>query len=137
MSVQSDIEALFDRYLAAWNARDFQAMAACFSEPTVYFFPDGPRPIADREALIASMKTVFDRLEAEDFSHTEIASVTATQCNDTLAIVDLKDVIRLRRDGTAIDHLDALYVCTLIDGHWQLSAAVGCWPDWRSEENSA
>ena len=136
MSVQSDIEALFDRYLTAWNARDFPTMAGYFSEPTVYFFPDGPHPIPDRAALITSFEAVFERLEAENFSHTEIESVKAVQCNDTLAIVDLKNIARLRHDGSAIDRLDAVYVCTLKEGTWQLSTAVGCWPDWRAKEGS-
>ncbi|MEX0282850.1 MAG: nuclear transport factor 2 family protein [Arenibacterium sp.] len=134
MSVQSEIEALFTAYLTAWNARDFSAMAAFFSEPTVYFFPDGPHPIKDHAALIKTFETVFERLEAEGFSHTEIATVSARQCNDTLAIVDLKNVARLRTDGSAIDVLDAVYVCTLKDGRWQLSTAIGCWPDWRNRE---
>ena len=131
MSVQSDIEALFATYLAAWNARDFAGMAALFSEPTVYFHPDGPHPIPDRAALIKSFEAVFERLEGEGFSHTEIEAISARQCNDTLAIVDLKNVTRLRHDGTAIDRLDAVYVCTLKDGTWQLSTAIGCWPNWQ------
>ena len=131
MSIQSDIEALFAQYLEAWNARDFEGMAAMFSEPTVYFFPDGAHPFADRAALIDALKSVFARLEAEDFSHTEIEAIDARQCNDTLAIVYVSNVARIRRDGSVIDVLDAVYVCTLKDDQWELSTAIGCWPDWR------
>ena len=133
MTLQSDIEKLFETYLTAWNGRDFDAMAELFSEPAIYFFPTGPHPIPDRASLAATMKKVFEGLEAEDFSHTEIEAVTARQCNDTLAIVDLKNVARLRRDGTAIEVIDAVYICTLQDGAWKLSTAVGCWPGWRSK----
>ncbi len=136
MSVQADIEAVFAKYLDAWNARDLEAMAAHFSEPTVHFLNDGPHPIPDRGALIKSFETVFARLEAEGFSHTEIGSIEARQCNDTLAIVDLKNIARLRHDGAAIDLLDAVYVCTLKDGARQLSTAIACWPEWREKATS-
>ena len=63
-----------------------------------------------------------------------IDGIEARQCNDTLAIVYLTHVARLRRDGSAIDVLDAVYVCTLKDGQWKLSTAIGCWPDWRERD---
>lgn len=131
MSLQSEIEILIATYLTAWNARDFEGMAALFSEPATYVVPGGSLSIPDRSALISKLKDQFAALEADGFDHTEIGSISARQCNDTTAIVDLKGVARLRSDGSALEVIDAVYVCVLQNGAWHLSIAIGCWPDWR------
>lgn len=132
MSLQTEIEALIATYLTAWNARDFEGMAALFSEPATYIVPGGALSLPDRSTLISKLKEQFAAMEADGFDHTEIASVSARQCNDTTAIVDLRNVARLRADGSVLEIIDAVYVCVLQDGAWRLSVAIGCWPDWRN-----
>src|SRR5210317_2178913 len=99
MTVESEIQILMAKYLAAWNARDFDGMAALFTEPATYVVPEGTLHLPDRAALISKLKQQFAGMEAEGFDHTEIEAISARQCNDATAIVDLKNVQRLRRDG--------------------------------------
>lgn len=131
MTVQAEIEALVDRYLTAWNARDFDGMATLFTEPTVYMLADRPLCLPDRAALIEVLKKRFAAMEADGFDHTEIAAVRARQCNDTTAMVDLKQVERLRADGSALEVIDAIYVCLKQADGWRFSIAIGCWPNWQ------
>ncbi len=132
MSLQSEMETLFASYLRAWNARDFDAIAAFFSEPIVYVLASGPLCLPDRAAFIAMLKQQFADLEALGFDHTEIGSIRARQCNDTTAMVDLRDVRRLRADGSPLEVIDAIYVCIRDRDGWKLSIAMGCWPNWST-----
>ncbi len=133
MTIQSEIETLFDAYLSAWNSRDFDAMVAFFAEPMVYFLPGKTVVVPDRVALLEMLKGQFADLEREGFSHTEIEEVSARLCNETTAMVDLKNVARLRADGSAVDVLDAVYVCTKQADRWYLGGATVCQPGWNDE----
>ena len=133
MTIQTEIQQLVKIYLAAWNARDFEGMAAMFTEPATYVVPGGTAHVPDHPALIAMLKQQFAALESDGFDHTEIASVEARQCNETAAMVDLKNVARLRADGSAIDVIDAVYICVKQEGHWKLSIAMACRTNWKDD----
>ncbi len=134
MPFNTEIQKLIDAYLEAWNARDFDGMAALFTEPATYVVPHGTLHIPDRPALIDKLKQQFADLESDGFDHTEIEAVEARQCNETTAMVDLKNVARLRADGSAIGTIDAVYVCIRQDGRWRLSIAMACSPGWKDAE---
>ncbi len=136
MTVQTEIQELVEVYRAAWNARDFEGMAALFTEPATYVVPNGTLHIPDRLALIEKLKQQFAGLENNGFNHTEIESVEARQCNETTAMANLKNVARLRADGSAIDVIDAVYVCINQEGCWRLSIAMACWTDWKAAPGS-
>ncbi len=135
MPAEEDIKALFGRYMDMWNCRDFEGMAALFTEPTVSVGPDGPTIIPDNAAMAASLKVRFDKLEAEDFDQTEIEAVEVQFANADTATADLKNVRRLRRDGSAIDELDALYILNRIGGAWKLSVEMAGTPGWRENKD--
>lgn len=134
MSDEADIKALFGRYMQMWNDRDFAGMAALFTEPTISVGPDGPAITTDNAAMAASLESRFMRLEAENFDHTEIEAVDVQFANADTATADLKNVRRLRRDGSAIDELDALYILNRIGGAWKLSVAMAGAPGWRDSK---
>ncbi len=131
MTTQTEIEELIKVYLTAWNARDFEGMAALFTEPATYVIPGGTLHIPDHQTLIEKLKQQFAGLERDGFDHTEIEEIEARQCNETTAVADLKKVARLRADGSAIDVLDAVYICIKQEGRWRLSIAMACWPNWK------
>lgn len=135
MTVESDIRALIEDYRTAWNARDFEAMAALFAEPITYVIPNGTLHLPDHAALIGKLKQQFAGLEADGFDHTDIQNVEVRQCNETTAMADLKTVARLRADGSAIDVLDAVYICVRQEGRWRLSIAMACSPGWKDTED--
>ena len=135
MTVETDlgreIEALYNRFLTAWNGRDFAGVANCFSEPAFYVLPAADVPLPDRATFAALLEKVFAGLEADGFSHTEVGSITARPCGADMAVVDAKDVARLRKDGSAIEVIDGHYVARKFDDGWRFTAAVTCAPGWR------
>ena len=132
IALDPEISALFDRYLAAWNTRDFDAVAECYSYPALFVLPHASVPVADKTGMIDLLGHIFSGLEADGFSHTEIGAVTAASCGEGLAIVDATDVCRLRGDGSVLETIDAHYVVRHSDGAWFFTLAVTCKPGWRS-----
>jgi ketosteroid isomerase-like protein len=134
MSDEADIKALFGQYMQMWNDRDFAEMAALFAEPSISIGPEGPTITPNNAAMAASLEARFERLEAENFDHTEIEAVVVQLADADTATADLKNVRRLRRDGSAIDELDALYILNRIGGAWKLSVAMAGAPGWRDRK---
>ena len=128
MSVETEIRALLDRYLAAWNARDLPGVAACFTEPARYVLPGADMAMADHAAIVAALKTVFAGLDAQGFDRSEAGPMSVRLCNATTVLADLRDVRRLRGDGSLIEVIDAVYLCVKQDGAWRMSTAIACDP---------
>jgi uncharacterized protein (TIGR02246 family) len=131
VELEDEIEALYRRFLTAWNGRDFAGVAACFSEPAFYVLPTADVPLADRATFAALLEKVFAGLEADGFSHTEVGSITARACGEQMAIVDAKNVARLRKDGSAIEVIDGHYVARKFADGWRFTAAVTCAQGWQ------
>lgn len=129
--LQGELETLYRQFLTAWNGRDFSGVANCFSEPAFYALPTGDLALPDRATFAALLEKVFAGLEADGFSHTEVGSVTARACGEQMAIVDAKDVARLRKDGSAIERIDGHYVARKFDDGWRFTAAVTCARGWQ------
>ena len=132
--IQSEISHLIETYILAWNARDFEKMASLFSEPATYIVPTGNQHIPDRTALIAKLRQQFSELEAEHFDHTEIGEVIVTPCNDYAAIAELRNLRRLRADGSEIIAMDALCLCVIQEGTWRLSVVVAGKCGWNDQD---
>lgn len=128
---KQEIADLIETYRLAWNARDFGKMASLFSEPATYITPDGNLHIPDRAALTNKLRQQFADMESEDFHHTEIAEVVVTRCNEYAAMAELKNLRRLRSDGSEIVAMDALYLCVNQDGTWRLSVAMAGQRGWN------
>jgi len=129
-TVDAEIAAFYDRYIAAWNAQDFPAVAACYAEPAMFVLPDATVSLPDRAATIAMLESLVARLRAEGFSHSEFACLTVKPCGPGTAIADAGAVRRLRADGTAIDTIDAHYVLRREGGDWRFAVTVTCEPGW-------
>lgn len=132
-SLDEGIQTLFDRYLTAWNARDFDAVATCYAEPSFFVLPQASVPVSDKAAMISLLEQIFTGLEADNFSHTEIGAIEARSCEKDIAIVDAKDVKRLRKDGSVLEAIDAHYVARRKDGKWLFTTAVVCAPGWQDQ----
>ncbi len=129
---QKEIEELFGKYLIAWNGRDFQGVAHCFSKPAFYALPDMDIAISDHDAFVELLQKVFAGLEADGFSHTVVGEVTARACAEKMAIVDVKSLARLRKDGSIIEVIDGHYVARRSGENWKFTAAVVCAPGWEA-----
>ncbi|TRD17342.1 YybH family protein [Palleronia caenipelagi] len=133
--MQSDLETevaeFYATYLQRWNGRDFAGVADCYTEPAFFVQPDGDAVLSNRQVFTAFLESLFAKLEADGYSHSEIGEMTVTRCNDNLAILDVRDVRRLQKDGTPVDVMDAHYVLRRIDGQWKFATVVACAPGWR------
>lgn len=133
MTTEQEIKALFERYLTAWNARDLATVADCYTEPSLFILPDASVPVQDNEAMINLLKLIFEGLEKEDFSHTEIEDVKACACGENLAVADASTVRRLRRDGSEIECIDAHYILRRTKDGWRFTTAVVCSAGWQKD----
>lgn len=130
---EKEITDLIETYRVAWNARDFEKMASLFSEPVTYIVPGGNLHIPDKAALVLKLQQQFANLEAEGFDHTEIGDVVVTICNEYAALAELKNLRRLKADGSEIGAIDALYICVLQEGHWRLSVGMAGQRGWNDK----
>ena len=119
-----DIQALFDRYLTAWNARDFETVAGCYTAPSLFVLPEASLSVLEQSAMIALLQNIFAGLEADGFSHTKIDKITACPHGDRLATADAFGVRRVRGDGSEIEVIDAHYVLRRTEAGWQFTTAV-------------
>ncbi|MCB1491274.1 MAG: hypothetical protein KDJ77_05660 [Rhodobiaceae bacterium] len=126
-----EIVVLYGSFLSAWNSRDFEGVANCFAEPAFYALPGTDIPVPDRSSFVALLEKVFAGLEADGFSHTEIGEVSARACGETMAIVDAKEVARVRKDGSLIEVIDGHYVVRKFDDGWRFTMAVTCTRGWQ------
>lgn len=133
MTHTEEIRLLFDTYLTAWNARDFAGVAACYTEPSLFVMPSATVPVPDQDAMISLLENIFAGLDAQGFSHSEIGEISARTCSDALAIVDAKNVARLRADGSALEVIDAHYVVRKSEGAWKFVSAVVCDQGWQDD----
>lgn len=128
---QIEAEALFDRYLKAWNAHDLPAIAACFAEPAMFILPAGPVTVADRPALVVLLKKVFADLSAAGYSRSTVGPIKARRCGDGIAIVDALDVRRLKQDGSILEEIDGHYVMQRTAEGWRFAVGVVCEGGWQ------
>ena len=131
MSDQATVIHLIETYRLRWNARDFDGMAALFTEPSAMMYEQGLRPVSDQATMAAGLRGRFEALEADGFDRTEIESVDVEMCSATMAIAYLSNLRRLRADHTVIDAIDAFYICIKQDDVWRLSVGGACDLGWR------
>lgn len=129
--IQIEAEALFDRYLKAWNRRDAPTVAACFVEPAMFVTAKGTLTLPDRATTISVLEKFFADLDAAGFDRTTIGPVHALACADGLAVIDALDIQRLRKDGSLLEALDGHYIMRRTDQGWRFLVAMTCEPGWR------
>ncbi len=122
----------FKAYLAAWNAQDLTALCGFYAEPSVFVLPERSLVMEDMNGTLGALQAVFEGLRAQDFGHSTYNSLEARGCAEGLAVLDVSGVMRLRKDGSLIEKIDAHYVLRHdIEGGWRIVTAVVCTPGWR------
>ncbi|MEO1193997.1 MAG: nuclear transport factor 2 family protein [Pseudomonadota bacterium] len=128
---QADAEEFFDAYLAAWNAQDLVATSGFYAEPSSFVLPETTHALHDANATLGFLEAVFERLNREDFGRSTHGAITVKTCNDGVAVMDVRDIARLRKDGSTIETIDAHYVLRHDhDGGWRIVTAVMCRQGW-------
>ncbi|WP_068115567.1 YybH family protein [Tropicimonas marinistellae] len=108
MSLQAELQALFDRYAAAYRAADTEACAAVFAEDAVLISPFGPTAVG--RAAIA--KTHGDWVN-EDAEGKEVAITACGGGGDFAWCLAAYREGDHAGDGTSLNVLERQS-----DGHW-------------------
>jgi uncharacterized protein (TIGR02246 family) len=118
----AEVRELFDRYAAAWESRDADAIAALHTEDSVYHLHAGAEPARGREAVRAAFAELFEQwpdlsfdlvdvLVGEDFWAVE------WKIRSGALEADLADVVRVR-DGlvhSKQSYIDAIAVSEALE----------------------
>lgn len=128
------VERCIHRYIAAWNAQDFEAMAGQFTEPAVFVLPGATHLLPTRADLAAFLRALFVPLNARGFGHTEIGAITSRRLAATLVLAEVDDIRRFHRDGHWLETIEVQYTLRVDaqapDG-LRLVSALWCEPGWR------
>ena len=125
------IQQAVDHYIAAWNARDFERMAAHFTEPAVFVLASDTHVLPTRAALADFLRAIFVPLEARGFGHTVIGAITSWQLADGLFLAEVEDIRRYRRDGSWLETLEVQYTLRREADQLLIVSALWCDPGWR------
>lgn len=129
---KADIEACIHSYIRAWNAQDFAAMAAHFTEPAMFILTSDTRALATRAELAAFLRGIFEGLNAAGFDHTEIGAIEVVRCADGLWLAEVADIRRFHRDGSLMETIEVQYTLRREpDGVIRLISVLWCEPGWR------
>ncbi len=126
------VERCVRDYIAAWNGRDFPAMASFFTEPAIFMLAQRTHVLDDRQALMRFLRELFAALDAAGFDHTEIGAITVRRCAEGLVQAEVADIRRYRRDGTLMETIEVQYTLRSdADGVLRMISALWCEPGWR------
>ena len=109
-NTQLDLEQLSERYFAAWEARDPDAIAALHTEDTRFSTRLDTEPVVGREAVCATFAELFERfpelgfetyrvLYGPDFWVLDWALTFRPEGSDERARFDCLDVVNVSGDG--------------------------------------
>lgn len=125
------IRHAIDRYIAAWNAQDFERMAAHFTEPAVFMLASGTHVLETRAALADFLRAIFVPLNARGFGHTEIGAITSRELSPGLYLAEVDDIRRFHRDGHLMETIEVQYTLRSEAGTLLIASALWCDPGWR------
>ncbi|WP_293370580.1 nuclear transport factor 2 family protein [Nevskia sp.] len=125
------IKKTVDSYIAAWNARDFERMAAHFTEPAVFVLASGTHVLPTRAALAEFLRAIFVPLEARSFGHTVIGAITSRALADGLFLAEVDDIRRYHRDGHLLETIEVQYTLRREADALLIVSALWCDPGWR------
>jgi uncharacterized protein (TIGR02246 family) len=105
-----DLEAISERYFAAWEARDPDAIVSLHTEDTQFWTHLGTEPVKGRDAVRATFADLFERfpefgfetrrvLYGPDFWVLDWALTFQPEGSDERAQFDCLDVVNISADG--------------------------------------
>ena len=105
-----DLEPIAERYFAAWEANDPDAIVAMHTEDTRFWSHLGTEPVEGREAVRATFAELFERfpefgfetyrvLYGPDFWILDWALIFRPEGSEETARFDCLDVVNISREG--------------------------------------
>jgi len=118
----SEVRQVMHRYLAAFNADDFETIGASWHTPGWLSTSESRRPLKDREEVKGLYRALLGKIRAEDYDHSELLSEDIEFVNDGCVIYRIT-FTRWKRDESFMPPRVRGSVCTLlkVDGQWGLS----------------
>ena len=123
IDVEREALAVVDRYLAALNARDSEAIRDAFNFPHTRVGASGTLAYYERPEDYR-FENFFAHTGPDGWDHTawdQTAVVYATEAKAHVAV----DFSRYRADGSRIGRYFSLYIVTSRDGHWGIQIGSG------------
>ena len=118
----SEVRQAMRRYLAAFNADDFETIGAAWHAPGWLSTSESRNPLKDREEVKGLYRALLGKIRAEDYDHSELLSEDIEFVNDGCVIYRIT-FTRWKKDGDFMPPRVRGSVCTLhkVDGQWGLS----------------
>lgn len=120
------IEALFQRYINAWNTGDFACIANEVYHPPVYVYEAGATselPTAD--AIVALLSGLRAELDQAGFTHSELVEVSHCDLGDGLAFASFHYRRFNSQDpDSGKEVLSSAYILRRYPEGWRLAAHV-------------
>ena len=122
-----DAGAKLYEYFATFNEKDVHKVAnEIYSTPVHIGGGSGHRILADPEAAVENLQTLYEQIESEGWVESKITDLKICLASDSLALVDTR-FSRIDNQGNAIAPVvrTTLYVLQKIAGDWRVVAFYG------------
>ncbi len=126
----AEIQQVTNRYLAAFNAGDLDALAGCWHLPGWAATGKASHAVLDRAAAKTLYGDLFEKIRAEGFDHSELLSEEFELVNKGYAFWRIT-FTRWDKDGNFMppEVHGAVYTLLLKDGRWGITTLVLLDPD--------
>jgi len=116
MSVRTEVLETYERYLAAFAANDMQKINEFFVWPCA-FIGEGKTVMVDKFPInLAEMR------KAKNWAATKANEIDVVAASATKAHVVLRNCVRVRPDGSAIEEVTSFYAFTKTPSGWKVFA---------------
>lgn len=122
-SVEQEALAAVDRYLAALNARDTEAIRDAFNFPHLRIGAAGTLSRFEKPEDY-HFDHFYQRTRLDGWHHTEWDKTEVVYATEGKAHVAV-NFSRYREDGSLIDRYFSLYIVTCRDGNWGIQIGSG------------
>jgi len=118
----SEVKRVMHRYIAAFNADDFETIGVSWHTPGWLSTSESMNPLKDREGVKGLYRSLLGKIRAEGYDHSELLSEDIKFVNDRCVIYRIT-FTRWKKDGGFMPPRIRGSVCTLhkVDGEWGLS----------------
>ena len=117
MEVEIAAQGVAERFIAAFNAQDHDALAETLNYPHVRLANGRFTTIGTNADFVALSKLGKSQLEAEGWHHTVTTQMVVVHSGpDKVHLALTND--RCHSDGTVYNQFATLWIATLQNGHW-------------------
>ena len=123
--VVGEVKQVMHRYLAAFNADDFEVIGTSWHTPGWLSTSDSMNLLRDREAVKGLYRSLLGKIRAEGYDYSELLSEDIKFVNDRCVTYRIT-FTRWKKDGGFMSPRIRGSVCTLhkVDGEWGLSSVA-------------